>query len=162
MIDGPYRYSRPIKARLNDKLIYTEQSFEKFPDIIISDLSFKENKKLSDANPQQAKYNWGTAELINWTSLDGLPLKGILVKPQDFDPNKKYPMIVNFYEKSSNGIHRHIIPSPGRSTINYSFYASRGYIIFNPDVYYRVGYPGESAFNCVIPGITSLIEKGFG
>ena len=161
LIDGPYRYSRPIKARLNDKLIYTEQSFEKFPDIIISDLSFEENKKLSDANPQQAKYNWGTAELVNWTSLDGLPLKGILVKPEDFDPNKKYPMIVNFYEKSSNGIHRHIIPSPGRSTINYSFYASRGYLIFNPDVYYRVGYPGESAFNCVIPGITSLIEKGF-
>ena len=28
-------------------------------------------------------------------------------------------------------------------------------------MYYRVGYPGESAFNCVIPGITSLIEKGF-
>ena len=116
---------------------------------------------ISDANPQQANYNWGTTELVKWTSLDGIPLTGILVKPENFDPNKKYPMIVNFYEKSSNGIHRHIIPNPGRSTINYSFYASRGYLIFNPDVYYRVGYPGESAFNCVIPGVTSLIEKGF-
>ena len=70
-------------------------------------------------------------------------------------------MIVNFYEKSSNGLHTHRAPNPGRSSINYSFYTSRGYLIFNPDVYYRVGYPGESAFNCVIPGITSLIEKGF-
>ena len=47
------------------------------------------------------------------------------------------------------------------ATINYSFYTSRGYVIFNPDVHYRVGYPGESAYNCVIPGVTSLIEKGF-
>ena len=70
-------------------------------------------------------------------------------------------MIVNFYEKSSDGLHRHRAPAPGRSTINYAFYASRGYLIFNPDVYYRTGYPGESAYNCVIPGVTSLIEQGF-
>ena len=161
LVKGPYRFSRPKKARLNDKLIYTKQSFEEFPNIISSDLNFESNKVISDANPQQVNYNWGTTELVKWTSLDGIPLTGILVKPENFDPNKKYPMIVNFYEKSSNGIHRHIIPNPGRSTINYSFYASRGYLIFNPDVYYRVGYPGESAFNCVIPGVTSLIEKGF-
>jgi dipeptidyl aminopeptidase/acylaminoacyl peptidase len=34
-------------------------------------------------------------------------------------------------------------------------------VIFNPDIEYSVGYPGESAFNCVIPGVTSLVEKGF-
>ena len=112
-------------------------------------------------NPHQTDYNWGTAELVNWSSLDGLPLTGMLIKPENFDPNKKYPMIVNFYEKSSNSLHTHRAPSPGRSSINYSFYTSRGYLIFNPDVYYRVGYPGESAFNSVIPGVTSLIEKGF-
>ncbi|MCO4820875.1 MAG: S9 family peptidase [Flavobacteriaceae bacterium] len=161
LVDGPYRYSTPRKARLSDAVIFTRQSFEEFPNIRISDLNFKNQTLLSDANPQQKEYNWGTAELVNWTSLDGLPLTGMLIKPENFDPNKKYPMIVNFYEKSSNGLYSHRAPNPGRSTINYSFYASRGYIIFNPDVYYRVGYPGESAFNCVIPGITSLIEKGF-
>ena len=38
-------------------------------------------------------YNLKTAELVY--SL----LQGMLIKPEDFDPNKKYPMIVNFYEK---------------------------------------------------------------
>lgn len=161
LVDGPYHYSTPRKAILSDAIIFTRQSFKEFPNVRISDLSFKNQTILSDANPQQKDYNWGTAELVNWTSLDGLPLTGMLIKPENFDPNKKYPMIVNFYEKSSNGLHSHKAPNPGRSTINYSFYASRGYLIFNPDVYYRVGYPGESAFNCVIPGITSLIEKGF-
>ena len=70
-------------------------------------------------------------------------------------------MIVYFYERSSNALQSHRAPNPGRASINYSFYTSRGYLIFNPDVHYRVGYPGESAFNCVIPGVTSLIEKGF-
>lgn len=161
LLSGPYRYTNPIKAKQNNKLIFTRESFVEFPDIQYSDLGFKSQTKISKANPQQSNYNWGTAEIVKWTSLDGLELEGMLIKPENFDPSKKYPMIVNFYEKSSTGIHRHKAPSAGRSTINYSFYTSRGYIIFNPDIYYRIGYPGESAYNCVIPGITSLIEKGF-
>ena len=102
LINGPYRYSTPVKARENNHLMYTKQSFELYPDIRFSDLSFKSEKLISDVNPQQSEYNWGTAELINWSSLDGLPLTGMLIKPENFDPNKKYPMIVNFYEKSSD------------------------------------------------------------
>ena len=161
LIAGPHSYSPPKKARSSDKLIFTRQSFKEFPDLQLADLSFKKPIQLSNANPQQENYNWGIVELINWTSLDGKPLQGMLVKPEDFDANKKYPLIVNFYEKSSDRIHRHRYPKAERSTINYSFYTSRGYVIFNPDVEYRVGYPGESAYNCVIPGVTSLIEKGF-
>ncbi len=161
LLTGPYSYSRPTKAQDGRNLFFTRQSFEEFPNLRISDITFKKQNQITDANPQQVEYNWGTAELVKWTSLDGKELSGMLIKPENFDPNKKYPMIVNFYEKSSNGLFRHRAPSAGRSTINYSFYASRGYVIFNPDVYYRIGYPGESAYNCVIPGITSLIEKGF-
>ena len=161
LITGPFRFSRPIKGENSNNVIFSKQSFEEFPNIIVSDLSFKKKTQLSNANPQQNTYNWGTVELVNWTSLDGIELTGMLVKPENFDPIKKYPMIVNFYEKSSDGLFSHKVPSPGRSTINYSFYASRGYLIFNPDVVYRNGYPGESAFNSVIPGITALIDKGF-
>ncbi|WP_411765942.1 prolyl oligopeptidase family serine peptidase [Winogradskyella sp. A3E31] len=161
LVSGPYRYARLQKAQDDDAIIFTRESFTEFPDIRYSDLSFKNPTVLSNANPQQSEYNWGTSELVNWTSLDGIELTGMLIKPENFDPNKKYPMIVNFYERSSDGLHRHRAPNPGRSTINYSFYTSRGYVIFNPDVQYRIGYPGESAYNCVIPGVTSLIEKGF-
>ena len=52
-------------------------------------------------------------------------------------------------------------PAPGRSTIDYPFYLSHGFIIFNPDVRFTDGYPGESCYNCVMPGITSLIAKGY-
>lgn len=161
LLSGPYSFSTPKKAEQEDKLIFTQQSFKEFPDLQLTNLSFKNPIKLSNANPQQATYNWGTIELMDWISLDGKPLRGMLVKPEDFDPGKKYPLLVNFYEKSSDRIHRHRHPRAERSSLNYSFYTSRGYVIFNPDVKYRVGYPGESAYNCVIPGVTSLIEKGF-
>ena len=161
LLSGPYRYTVPVKARQGEQLLFTRESFEEFPDLRLSDPSFSDIVQISDANPQQEAYNWGSIELVSWRSLDGKPLTGMLVKPENFDPSRKYPMIVNFYEKSSDRLHRHRAPSPGRSTINYAFYASRGYLIFNPDVYYRTGYPGESAYNCVIPGVTSLIESGF-
>ena len=161
VVSGPYHYSIPLKAELDDVLLYTRESFQEFPDLRLSNLDFKSIIEISDANPQQKEYNWGAIELVNWNSLDGKKLTGMLVKPENFDPNKKYPLLVNFYEKSSDRLHRYWQPRAERSTINYSYYTSRGYVIFNPDVHYRIGYPGESAFNCVIPGVTSLIEKGF-
>ncbi|MEQ9402249.1 MAG: prolyl oligopeptidase family serine peptidase [Cyclobacteriaceae bacterium] len=161
LISGDYQYGSFRKARDGKNLIFTQENFATFPDLLSTDLSFKSPKRITDINPQQKEYNWGTAELVYWNSLDGTRMEGMLIKPENFDPNKKYPLIVNFYEKSSNGLNNHRDPSPGRSTMNYSFYASRGYVIFNPNVNYRDGYPGESAYNCVIPGVTSLIEKGF-
>jgi len=162
LLEGPYQFSRsPQKANNSDKLIYTRSNFLEFPDLLLSDLTFKSNTKVSNANPQQKDYSWGNVELYEWISLDGIKLRGLLYKPENFDPNRKYPMIVNFYEKNSDNLYRHHAPSPGRSTINYAFYVSRGYLIFVPDIPYRDGYPGESAYNAILPGVTSLIEKGF-
>jgi dipeptidyl aminopeptidase/acylaminoacyl peptidase len=84
-----------------------------------------------------------------------------LYKPEGFTPEKKYPMMVYFYERSSDGLHGHHAPAPHRSVINRSFYTSRGYLVFVPDIPYKIGYPGESAMNSVMPGVTQLISKGF-
>jgi len=150
-----------IKAENSDDVIYTKQSFSTFPNLIHDNLSFENPKQISDANPQQNEYKWGTNQLYSWTAFDGQSLDGVLVLPQDFDPEKKYPLLVNFYERSSDRLHRHRPPSAGRSTINYSFYVNRGYIIFNPDVTYTIGDPGESCYNAVISGIAALLAEGF-
>lgn len=156
-----FAFSNPTKAKEADMLLYTKENFQTFPDLLFTDFSFQKIKKLSNANPQQADYHWGSIELYEWTALDGQRLQGLLVKPADFDPKKQYPMLVNFYERSSDGLNEHRAPYPHRSSINYAYYASRGYLIFNPDITYRTGYPGESCFNAVVSGVTSLIEKGF-
>ncbi len=158
---GKYSFSnRPLKAKKADKWVFTRENFQVFPDLLYSN-DLKNFKQISNANPQQKDYRWGTAELYQWTSLDGEQLDGILIKPEGFDPGKKYPMMVYFYERSSDGLYRHRTPAAPRSSINFSHYASRGYLVFVPDIPYKIGYPGESCYNAVIPGVTSLIEKGF-
>ena len=156
-----YRFGGTVKAKLANQLLFTRESFREFPDVWISDLSLTAPKKISDANPQMKNYFWGTVELVNWTSLDNIPLTGLLYKPENFDPKKKYPMIVNFYERNSENLHAHNAPFPHRSTINQTVYTSDGYLVFVPDVIYKIGFPGESAHNCILPGVTSLIAKGF-
>ncbi|MCB9069171.1 MAG: S9 family peptidase [Calditrichae bacterium] len=157
----PKNFSRPVKAKLDEQLLFTRESFQEFPDVWVSNANFSDMKQVSDVNPQQSEYNWGTIELINWRSLDGEQLNGLLIKPEDFDGSKKYPMLVYFYEKSSDNLNRHVAPAPHRSIINFTFYASRGYVIFVPDIPYETGYPGESAVEAVLPGVTHLIEQGF-
>ena len=152
---------RPQKARDAERLIFTKENFQTFPDLQYSDFTFQKPKKVSTANPQQSQFRWGTVELYEWTSLDGQLLQGLLVKPEGFDPKKKYPMMVNFYERSSDDLHDYRTPLPGRSSINYAHYVSRGYVIFSPDIPYRDGYPGESCYNSVVAGVASLIDKGF-
>ncbi|MBU8893850.1 MAG: prolyl oligopeptidase family serine peptidase [Bacteroidales bacterium] len=161
LISGEFSLNRPLKARDADVFIYTRETFTEFPDLLISANEFKKSKKISNVNPQQKNFKWGTKELYSWTSLDGRKLEGLLIKPENFDPNKKYPMIVNFYEKSSHELYEHQIPEAHRSTVDYHYYSSNGYVVFNPDVYYKEGYPGEDAFNCVMPGVTQLISEGF-
>lgn len=161
LLGGDFSLSRPVKAKDADTYVYTKSTFEVFPDLLVTDNRFRKSIKISDANPQQKDYKWGSAELVSWTSLDGRTVEGLLYKPAGFDPSVKYPMIVNFYEKSSQGLYGHRTPQLHRSTIDYHYYTSNGYLIFNPDIYYKDGYPGESAYNCIMPGITSLVEKGF-
>ena len=161
IIGGKYKLGRPIKAKDADLVVYTKEDFKTYPNLLATGLKFKKSQQISDAAPQQKDFYWGDVELVNWTSLDGRKLQGTLHMPEDFDPNKKYPLIVNFYEKNSQGLYNYRMPEAHRSTVDYHYYTSNGYIIFNPDIYYKTGYPGEDAFNCVMPGITSLIEKGF-
>ena len=142
-------------------MLYTIESYTTFPDLHCADLRFKKSVQVSHGDRQQADYLWGTAELVSWISLDGRPLEGVVYKPANFDPNKKYPMIVNFYERNSETLYEYHMPEPHRSTIDYRLYNSNGYIVFNPDIRYRDGYPGESCYNCLMPGVSMMIAKGY-
>jgi dipeptidyl aminopeptidase/acylaminoacyl peptidase len=156
-----HRYAGTTKALLSDKILFTRESFTEFPDVWSSNTALVAPRKITLANPQRQRYMWGSVETVSWTSLDNIPLKGLLYKPENFNPAKKYPMIVYFYEKESDNLHRHVAPAPIRSAINYTLYTSNGYLVFVPDIVYKIGFPGESAHNCILPGITSLIAKGF-
>ncbi len=157
----PYDYSDPKKAGHAEKLILTRSNFRECPDLYVTDMTMAKLDRISDINPQQKEYLWGSVELISWIAADGKPIDGLLFKPENFDPKKKYPLISYFYERNSDLLHRYIAPAPSASTVNISLFVSRGYVIFVPDIRYQVGYPGKSAYDCVIPGIMKLIGEGY-
>lgn len=148
-----------IKAKKEDKLLWRKGSFTDYPELYISDINFKGATRISLTNPEQKKYNWGTSELVEWTSFDGQKLQGILYKPENFDPLKKYPLIVYFYERSSDGLHSYISPGPSASTINRTFAVSNGYLVFVPDIPYVIGYPGQSCYNAVVSGTHAIVDR---
>jgi dienelactone hydrolase len=155
------RFSNPTKASEANVVTFTRSDFDEFPDIWTSDMNFSNPKKLTDVGKQLDQYNWGKSELFEWTSLMGEKLQGVLYLPDGFSLFKNYPMIVYFYERLSDNLHNFYHPSPGSGSINISFYVSRGYVVFTPDVPYRIGYPGQSAMHAILPGVQNLIERGF-
>ncbi|MDR1865297.1 MAG: prolyl oligopeptidase family serine peptidase [Bacteroidales bacterium] len=159
LVMDKFTYSIPVKAKNKEVYLYVKSNFNTSPDLYVTSDGWKSERRLSDINPQMKDYNWGTAELVSWVAFDGKPTEGIVYKPEDFDPGKKYPMIVYFYEKLSDNLYTYIPPVPSRSIVNIPFFCSRGYVVFTPDIYYITGHPGESAYNSIVSGVEKLCEN---
>ncbi|HYF31456.1 MAG TPA: prolyl oligopeptidase family serine peptidase [Chitinophagaceae bacterium] len=145
-----------VKSKNSDVITYLTMSPSTSPNVTISKLDEQvaENvgtaRVLSSINPQQKDYNWYTVELHKWKMFDGKMSEGLLFKPENFDSTKKYPVIFYFYEKDADTRYNYRTPSPSASTINIPYFVSNGYIVFDPNIYYKNGEPGESAYNSIV------------
>ena len=148
------------KADKADTVVFTLSRFEEFPNLWVSDTTFKNMQKVSDANPQQSEFVWGKSELIEYINADGRTLRAILTKPDNFDPNKKYPLMVYIYEELTQGLNSYAAPNVGTS-ISIPRYVSNGYVMLRPNIVYTTGYPGEAAEKCVIPAVNTVVAMGF-
>ena len=147
------------KAKNSDVVVMRNSTFTDYPEVELTDLTFKSPKMISQTNPQQNDFIWGTSELVNWKGYDGRKLEGLMIKPENYDPNTKYPLMVYFYDRNSQNLHRYYSPRPSASTINPVWYASNGYMVFIPDIFYGVGHPGKDAYNCVVSGTRAMFEQ---
>ncbi|MFN9296111.1 MAG: S9 family peptidase [Acidobacteriota bacterium] len=154
------KYKFLARAKSADTYLVSIESFREFPDFHVTSSAMTGFQKVTDANPQLASHLWGTAELMPFRSSDGISLQAALYKPEGFDPNKKYPVLVYLYERLSQTVNDFKDPQP-RNSINIPIYVSNGYIVITPDIVYRTGFPGDSAMACVIPAVQKLIEQGF-
>lgn len=100
-----------------------------------------------------------TSRLVNWKTFDSADCQGILYVPEDFNPANKYPLIVHYYEKRSDELNQYIFPTLASGDINIPWFVSNGYIVFVPDIHYKMGYPGASAYNCIVSGAEMLARN---
>jgi dienelactone hydrolase len=154
-----YYLGRTIRAR--DTAIYFvwRMTTESAPNVFES-TDLQHYRAITDVHPEK-EYNWMTSELINWKLPNGSNSQGILYKPEDFDANKKYPLLVFYYDRLSNGVYDFIEPGPSDGSLNIPFYVSHDYLVFEPDIHYRIGWPGKSALDAVVSGVESLSRRPY-
>lgn len=155
---GPYTYADLQRAKTAPVFTFVKSRYEMSPDVYAGEEIAKATQ-LSRTNPQQQGYNWGTASLYKWTTFSGKPAEGILYKPENFDSTKKYPVIFYFYEKLTDGLYSYQAPAPTPSRLNISFFVSRGYLVFAPDISYEDGYPGKSAYDYIVSAAENLAKQ---
>jgi dipeptidyl aminopeptidase/acylaminoacyl peptidase len=156
---GDKKFAYAGRALAADVLLLTASRFDEFPDVHTTDASFTIPAKVTGGGAQLAPFLWGQGELISFRNADGVPLRAALYKPADFDPAKKYPLIVYIYERLSQNVHTFTAPAPGHN-INPSVYTSNGYLLLMPDIVYTIGHPGQSALKCVLPALDAAIKLG--
>ena len=152
---------RPTKAEDTDRIIFTQQTFVEFPDYWVSDVRFRNPRKVTDANPQQAEFAWSPGRvLIDYVDERGNELQGTLGLPANYEEGKRYPMLVYFYETMSQRHHSYQGPAyddrPHMAT-----YARHGSLVFQPDIVYTIGKPGTSALDDLTSSINQVIELGY-
>ena len=125
-------------------------------------------KKITDMNAQAASWTTSTLEVVSWKSQDGATIEGVLHKPVDFSPTRKYPLLVVIHG-GPTGVSRAV---PFTSSIYpIDVWVPRGVLVLEPNYRGSAGY-GEKfrALNVrnlgigdawdVVSGIDSLIAQG--
>lgn len=112
---------------------------------------------VAKSNEQHSNFYWGKSELIHY-EVDGQQLKGALFYPANYNPDKKYPLIVNIYEKQSKTVHQYIPPS-GKSDNGFSTtdLTQQGFFVLCPDIAYKLNEAGPSALKCVNAAVAQAL-----
>jgi dipeptidyl aminopeptidase/acylaminoacyl peptidase len=155
-------YNTPVKAAKADRFMLTRQTFAEYPDLRISGPGFTASRKISDANPQQSEYLWGHRVLFDYKIKDGRTLQGILAVPDDYKQGEKRPMIVSFYEKNSQNMHRYSSPSfvTGMGSLPVEA-VTKGYLTMLADVHFHTGSSHSDMLEAVEAATKKVIEMGY-
>jgi len=119
-------------------------------ELVAADPDFNKRVCLTDLNPWIHKKTLTQSELIRYLDVDGNECYGILYYPVDYDPDKKYPLVCEIYEKFfDNGFHAGM-----------NILANQGFFGLRPSVTLETGHPGEAWVKGVTCAVNKLIERG--
>jgi dipeptidyl aminopeptidase/acylaminoacyl peptidase len=138
------------------------------PEVHASAVAPFEPKRLTSLTDQLKGYRLASRELVSWQSADGTPIEGVLLKPADYDPSKRYPLLVVIHG-GPRGIDRPILASD--LTYPLERLAAKGALILRPNYRGSAGYGekfralnvrnlGVGDYADVISGVDHLVGKG--
>ncbi len=119
-------------------IAYYGQSYEYQGRACLYDVKKRTNTILADPGAEAiAEIQLGKTEPWKFTASDGTEIDGVICYPPDFDPNKKYPLIVYYYGGTS--------PTVRSITQPYTpqLFASRDYVVYVVNPSGTTGYGQE-------------------
>lgn len=155
-------FGRLTKSKKADRYMVTIQSFVDCPDYYVADGTFESPRRITDANPQQIEYSWGHRVLFDYTNKDGVRLQGALAIPDSRKPDQRLPMLVSFYEKTSQYMHVYERPRyAGGGGAHLMETISKGYLLLSPDVHFNTGATGDDMLECIEAAVDKAVELGY-
>jgi len=148
---------------------FTGQDARNYQELYVTDLKSFHPKRLTSTGDQLKGWKIGTREVIEWKSKDGTPIEGVLIKPADFDPAKKYPLLVILHTgpvgENSQAIVTRDLPYPAE------LFVAKGALVLRPNYRGSPGYgrrfrallvrnEGIAQYEDVITGVDQLIAQG--
>jgi dipeptidyl aminopeptidase/acylaminoacyl peptidase len=130
---------------------------------------FAAAKKMTAMADQYREFQLATEEVIEWKSTDGAAIEGVLIKPKDFDPTKKYPLLVVIHG-GPTGVDRPTLSADRYYPIER--FVAKGALVLEPNYRGSAGYGekfrslnvrnlGVGDYWDVISGVDYLIGKGY-
>jgi len=161
LLEEDKKFTFVAKAEDSDKILYKREAYDEFPNLWVSNnWKFNSSDQVSKLHMDLSeKWNWGKAELIDWLSLDGTFIQGVVIKPNNYDPKKKYPIMTYYYRFFTDRLHDFNEPKTNHRPV-FAQYVSDDYVVFLPDIRFEIGRPGFAATKSLVPGIQKLIEMG--
>ena len=161
LLEDDVKYTFIAKAENDDRILFTTERYDTFPNLWTApDERFRNIKQITHLHDDlTGRFAWGHAELISWLNVDGKEVQGILIYPGNYDEDKRYPVLVYYYERFSQRLHDFNHPYTNHRPV-FAQYASDGYAVFLPDIWFDVPIPGYSATKNLVPGVQKLIDMG--
>jgi dipeptidyl aminopeptidase/acylaminoacyl peptidase len=158
-------------TRSGDRLAFTAGSPTSMNEVFITDMRAFKPRALTNMTEQTQSFTLGTREVISWKSQDGTTIEGVLIKPADFDPARKYPLLCIIHG-GPTGVDRPLLLTPDARYYPSDIWAARGALILKVNYRGSAGY-GEKFRKLnvrnlgvgdawdVLSGVDYLISKGW-
>lgn len=121
------------------RVAFTVSSPTMLNEVHVSDVQKFAPRGLTTMTDQTKPFILGTREIIAWKSQDGTTIEGVLIKPADFDPAKKYPLLCVIHG-GPTGIDRPMLLTPDIRYYPADIWAGRGALIL------KVNYRGSAGY----------------
>jgi dipeptidyl aminopeptidase/acylaminoacyl peptidase len=117
--------------------------FDRFTEVYRSAIEPFSLERVTDFDGELSGFTLSQREVVRWKSTDGTEIEGVLAKPRDFDPSKKYPLLFKIHGGPTGVDTQQKLPGSGRRYYPVERFVARGALVLMVNYRGSAGYGAE-------------------